>query len=108
MVPSPPKIRIASASLDNAGTPSIHSVVEAFLNKRRFDGEVLSPKITAARMQAGLRCQVTGLRILAPNSLADTWVCDLTPVTCDPYFGRHFSMKSTRSFFILVCSARSM
>src|SRR6266404_7213081 len=93
IVPSPPKMRTASASADDAGTPSIHSVEEPVLNGLRSFDEALRPKMTAARMKAGLRSQVSGF---GSDSLADSAVGDLT-CDCYLYFGRHLSMKSTRS-----------
>ena len=42
-------------------------------------------------------------------SLRSAWTGETPlPTRVHDYFDRHFSMKSTRSFFILLCSALSM
>ena len=52
-VPSPPKMRIASVSLDSAGRPIIQCDSELAWNGRRFWGEHPGPKMAAARTSAG-------------------------------------------------------
>src|ERR1700730_12456653 len=52
MVPSPPKIRITSASSEAAGIPMRQSMFASIWKGLRFFAEHPSPKITAARMCA--------------------------------------------------------
>src|ERR1700738_34248 len=52
MVPSPPKIKITSASSEAAGIPMRQSMFASIWKGLRFFAEHPSPKMTAARMCA--------------------------------------------------------
>src|SRR5580700_1376393 len=69
MVPSPPKIRMASASLEEAGRPCSHFAGDPASNGFRSAGDVPSPKMTAARMYSAFS-QLPSFARLGPFDLA--------------------------------------
>src|ERR1035441_6362580 len=81
MVPSPPKITMASASLEEAGSPSVHAVVDPAWNGCRSACDVPNPRMAAARMRGALEhirqemdahVQLQGLRTRRAKSLLQT------------------------------------